>query len=106
MIIGEHDLSKEGDEVQRSNFSSVAIHYKYEEGLGGTLSVGLNGAPFSPDYSLIRWTDSGNNALRRLAYVGFTASAGTTTRMSLWDLGWRRSGLGGYTTSGENRPIN
>ena len=31
MIIGEHDLSKEGDEVQRSNFSSVAIHYKYEE---------------------------------------------------------------------------
>ena len=40
------------------------VQYKYEEGYGGQLSLGLNGAPFSPDFAILRWTDTSTTALR------------------------------------------
>ena len=68
------------DVITRMQLSYVGlwIHYKHEDGLGGTLSVGLNGSPFSPDYSLARWTDTSTTAIRRLAFAGFTATAGSS----------------------------
>ena len=30
------------------------VQYRYEEGYGGQLSLGLNGAPFSADYAILR----------------------------------------------------
>ena len=56
------------------------IQYNYEEGLGGTLSVGLNGSPFSPDYSLVRWTDTTATAISRIAYIGFTGAERSTVQ--------------------------
>jgi len=48
------------------------VQYKYEEGYGGQLSVGLNGAPFSPDYALVKWTDTSTSAITAIKYMGFT----------------------------------
>ena len=52
------------------------IQHKYVEGVGATIAVGLNGAPFSADYALVRWTDTNTQtALRRYCiqsqYSGF-----------------------------------
>jgi len=54
------------------DFVGFWIQYKYEEGYGGQLSLGLNGAPFSPDYAILRWTDTSTSALRGIKYLGFT----------------------------------
>jgi hypothetical protein len=35
-------------------------------------SVGLNGAPFSPDFALVKWTDTSNSALASVKFMGFT----------------------------------
>jgi len=48
------------------------VQYKYEEGYGGQLSVGLNGAPFSPDFALVKWTDTSTSAIGSIKYMGFT----------------------------------
>ena len=50
------------------------VQYKYEDGYGGQLSLGLNGAPFSPDFAILRWTDTSTTALRAVKYLGFTNS--------------------------------
>jgi len=50
------------------------MQYKYEDGYGGQLSLGLNGAPFSPDFAILRWTDTSTTALRAVKYLGFTNS--------------------------------
>ena len=54
------------------DFVGFWVQYKYEEGYGGQLSLGLNGAPFSPDYTILRWTDTSTSALRGIKYLGFT----------------------------------
>ena len=36
-------------------------------------SVGLNGSPFTPDYAIVKWTDSSTTAIPSLRYIGFTA---------------------------------
>ncbi len=54
------------------------VIYQYEEDAGGTVSVGLNGSPFSPEYALARWTDRSGNAIERLRYIGFTGSDDST----------------------------
>ena len=48
------------------------VQYKYEEGYGGQLSIGINGAPFSPDFAILRWTDTSTSALKSIKYLGFT----------------------------------
>ena len=59
----------------QTGFVGFWIQYKYDEiSKGGLLSVGLNGAPFSSDYALLRWTDAGD-ALKNIKYMGFTASS-------------------------------
>ena len=35
-------------------------------------SVGLNGAPFSPDFALVKWTDTSTSAIGSIKYMGFT----------------------------------
>jgi len=61
----------------QTGFVGFWIMYKYDDVLNGAqLSVGLNGAPFSPDYALVKWTDTGSNAMRSVKYMGFTASSG------------------------------
>ena len=66
------------------------VQYRYEEGYGGQVqystvqcstvqcstvqlsshnynnqvSLGINGAPFSPDYAILRWTDTSTTALK------------------------------------------
>ena len=40
-------------------------------------SVGLNGAPFSPDFALVKWTDTSTTALPSVKYMGFTTGART-----------------------------
>ena len=35
-------------------------------------SVGLNGAPFSPDFALVKWTDTSTSAITAIKYMGFT----------------------------------
>jgi len=54
------------------DFVGFWVQYKYEEGYGGQLSLGLNGAPFSPDFAILRWTDTSTTALRAIRYMGFT----------------------------------
>jgi hypothetical protein len=52
------------------------IQYRFDTGVnGGQISVGLNGAPFSPDYALLKWSDTSGSAMRSVAYMGFTAEA-------------------------------
>jgi len=53
-------------------FVGFWVQYKYEEGYGGQLSVGLNGAPFSPDFALVKWTDTSTSAITAIKYMGFT----------------------------------
>ena len=36
----------------------------------------ISGAPFSPDYAIVKWTDTSNSAMRSVKYLGFTASSG------------------------------
>lgn len=55
-----------------AGFVGFWVQYKYEEGYGGQLSVGLNGAPFSPDFALVKWTDTSTSAIPSLKYMGFT----------------------------------
>ena len=60
-----------------TGFVGFWIQYKYDANTGGgSLSVGLNGAPFSSDYALLRWTDT-TDGLRSIKYMGFTASEET-----------------------------
>lgn len=33
------------------------------------------GAPFSPDYALVKWTDTSTTAIRSVKYLGFTAAS-------------------------------
>ena len=56
------------------------VMYTFEDGLGGTLSVGLNGSPFSAEYALARWTDTSNSAIEKLMYIGFTAADGAAAK--------------------------
>ncbi len=58
------------------------VQYRYEDGIGGTISVGLNGAPFASDYSLVRWTDSTQSAIEKMGYYGFTASEGSNVQFA------------------------
>jgi len=51
------------------------VQYKFQEGYGGQLSVGLNGAPFSPDFALVKWTDTSTKAISSIKYMGFTTGA-------------------------------
>ena len=37
--------------------------------------MGLNGAPFSPDFALVKWTDTSNSALSSVKFMGFTAGS-------------------------------
>ena len=73
------------DVMTRMQLDYVGFHiqFRYEEGVGGTISVGLNGAPFTPDFALVRWTDTGNSALRRVAYLGFTAAEGSNAHFGV-----------------------
>ena len=48
------------------------VQYRYEEGYGGQLSLGLNGAPFSADFAILRWTDTSTTALKAVKFLGFT----------------------------------
>ena len=32
----------------------------------------INGAPFSPDYALVKWSDTSSGAITSLKYMGFT----------------------------------
>ena len=60
-----------------TGFVGFWIQYKYDVNTGGgSLSVGLNGAPFSSDYALLRWTDT-TDGLRNIKYMGFTATEET-----------------------------
>ena len=36
----------------------------------------FSGAPFSPDFALVKWTDTASTAMRSVKYMGFTASSG------------------------------
>ena len=54
------------------DFVGFWVQYRYEEGYGGQLSLGLNGAPFSPDYAILRWTDTSTTALKAVKFLGFT----------------------------------
>jgi hypothetical protein len=51
------------------------VQYKYEEGYGGQISVGLSGSPLSSDYAILKWTDTGTTALPTIKYIGFTNGA-------------------------------
>ncbi len=64
------------DTLQRMQQDYVGywIQYKYEDNVGGQLSVGLNGAPFSSDYALVKWADTSGAAMKSIKYLGFTAS--------------------------------
>ena len=37
--------------------------------------MGLNGAPFSPDFALVKWTDTSTKAISSIKYMGFTTGA-------------------------------
>lgn len=36
--------------------------------------LSLLGAPFSPDYAIVKWTDTSQSAIRSIKYMGFSAS--------------------------------
>jgi len=55
-----------------AGFVGFWVKYKFEDGYGGQISVGLNGAPFSPDYALVKWTDTSTSALTAVRFMGFT----------------------------------
>ena len=62
----------------QTGFVGFWIMYKYDNAVsGGQLAVGLNGAPFSPDYAIVKWTDTSSNAIRSIKYMGFTTSRGS-----------------------------
>jgi len=48
------------------------VIYKYESGIGGQLSLGLTNTPAITEYALLRWTDTGRDALKSVRYIGFT----------------------------------
>jgi hypothetical protein len=51
------------------------VMYQYEKGIGGVLSVGMNGSPVLSDYALIKWTDTSESALKNVKFMGFTSSS-------------------------------
>ena len=53
------------------------VRYRYEEGLGGTISLGRNGDPFKEEYALVKWTDNSNTAIENMKYIGFTVGQGS-----------------------------
>jgi len=61
-----------------SGYVGFWMMYKYEEGYGGKLSVGLNGRPFSSQYAMVSWSDTSTSALPSLKYIGFTAGNAKT----------------------------
>ena len=46
------------------------VQYRHQQGYGGQLSVGLNGAPFSSEFALVRWTDTSTSALSAVRHIG------------------------------------
>jgi len=48
------------------------VIYKYESGIGGQISVGLTNTPAITEYALLRYTDTGRDALKSVRYIGFT----------------------------------
>ena len=52
------------------------VMYQYEKGIGGVLTLGMNGSPVSPDFAVVKWTDTGDSALKGIKYMGFTTSSG------------------------------
>jgi len=54
------------------DFVGFWVQYKFEEGYGGQLRVGLSGSPLNSDYAMLKWTDSSSTALPSIKYIGFT----------------------------------
>jgi hypothetical protein len=50
------------------------VMYQYEKGIGGVLTLGMNGSPVTPDFAVVKWTDTGDSALKGIKYMGFTSS--------------------------------
>jgi len=55
-----------------NGFVGFWIQYKFQEGYGGQLSVGLNGSPFTSEFAVVKWTDSSTTAIPSIKYIGFT----------------------------------
>ena len=47
-----------------------SCHYKHQ------VSLGINGAPFSPDYAILRWTDTSTTALKAVKVGEVSRSPG------------------------------
>ena len=55
-----------------------AIHVSYLTGginVRFCISLGLASTPASPEYALLRWTDTSQDALQQVRFIGFTAGA-------------------------------
>ncbi len=55
-----------------SGYVGYWVMYQYEKGIGGVLTVGMNGSPLTPDYAIVKWTDTTESALKNIKYMGFT----------------------------------
>ncbi len=55
-----------------SGYVGYWVMYQYEKGIGGVLTVGMNGSPLTPDYAIVKWTDTTDKALKNIKYMGFT----------------------------------
>ena len=59
-----------------NGFVGYWIIYQFEKGIGGILTVGMNGSPLSPDFGILKFTDTSESALKNIRYMGFTSSGG------------------------------
>ena len=48
------------------------VMFKYEPGYGAQIRLGLTSSPPSPEYALLKYTDSSQDALQTVKYIGFT----------------------------------
>ena len=48
------------------------VMFKYEAGYGAQIRLGLTSSPPSPEYALLKYTDSSQDALQTVKYIGFT----------------------------------
>ena len=57
-----------------NGFVGYWVMYQFEKGIGGVLTLGMNGSPVSPDYAVVKWTDTSESALKNIKFMGFTGS--------------------------------
>ena len=48
------------------------VMFKYEAGYGAQIRLGLTSSPPSPEFALLKYTDSSQDALTAVKYIGFT----------------------------------